>query len=73
MSRDVGSITGDCESCQNEISALTIHVTGVDFTAHANHPPDTVQDHPHLHSLFMQKSFIYSSKTWTGVFICMIY
>ena len=51
MSGDVGSITGDCESCQNEISALTTRVNRVNFAlgqgddlhlpmAHANHPPD---------------------------------
>ena len=31
MSRDVGNKTGDCESCQNEILALTTHVNEVDF------------------------------------------
>ena len=28
---DVGSVTGDCESCQNGISALTTCVNGGDF------------------------------------------
>ena len=61
------SITDDCESCQNEISALTMSTNGVDFalgqggdlqlpTPCANHHP-TVQNQPHLHSLFMEKSF----------------
>ena len=69
-SKRVGSITGDYESSQNGISALTTHVNGVDCalgeggdlhlpTAHANHPTDLVQNHPHLHSLFMQKSFLF--------------
>ena len=31
MSHDVGSITLDCESCQNEISALTTRINVVDF------------------------------------------
>ena len=50
-------ITDDCESCQNAISALTTHVSGVDFAlgpggmAHANHP--------HLHLFF-------SCKKWVG-------
>ena len=31
MSHDVGNITGDCESCQIEISALTSRVNGINF------------------------------------------
>ena len=30
-SKDVTHVTGDCESCQNEISALITHVNGIDF------------------------------------------
>ena len=67
------SITGDCESCQKEISPLTTHVNEGDFalgqggdlhlpTAHANHCPDPVQHHPHLHLLLMQKYFIIMPK-----------
>ena len=67
-SKHVESVTGDFESCHNEISALTMSVNGGDFAlglcgdlhtpmAHANHHHDSVQNHTHLHKLFVQQSF----------------
>ena len=43
MSRDVGSITGDWYSCQNENSALTTCVNRVDFAL--GHGGDMLTSH----------------------------
>ena len=64
----MGSVTGDCESCKNEMSARTTCVNSVDFAlglggdlhspmARANHPPNPVQNQPHLYDLRVQISF----------------
>ena len=52
------------ELCQNEISALTTHGNEVDLALgwvgdlpSPNHQPNQVQNQPHFHSLFMEKSF----------------
>ena len=64
----MGSITHGCELCQNETSPLTTRVNVCDFAlARANHYPDQVQNHPHLHLLFMQKSFIFVHPTITNL------
>ena len=69
-SKHVRSTTDDCESCQNEISALAMSVNGTIFaldqggdlhscTDHANHhyDSDPVQNYPHLHAMWVLKSF----------------
>ena len=67
-SEHVESITDDLESCQNAISAFTTHVNVGEFAlgqggdlqvpkTRANHHPDPVQNHLHLHELLAQKAF----------------
>ena len=60
----VGSITGDCELCQDEISALTTRVNVVILHCFrvVITPLTQCKNHPHLDELFMQKSFIFVQK-----------
>ena len=54
---NVESITDDCEPFQNDISALT-SVHGVYFALGQGGDLHPGQNQPHLHSCFIQKSFI---------------
>ena len=57
----LAAVTDDCELCQNEISALTTNVNGVDGAlGHGGdlHSPSACTKSPHLYSLFVHNSFI---------------
>ena len=51
----------ECEMCQNEISALTASVNGLMQITTLSH----MRNQPHLHSLFMQRSFTSHTYAWT--------